>query len=119
MGRYSERRGCGREDGGGQIKPREDVLRLEWLNDQWRAGVLPDSGSDAGHRVRAAARGSGSHSHHLSRSDARLRRAAGETLTRCFRLCEAAADRALALAEAGAVRYEHTWLVAILIVMLT
>jgi hypothetical protein len=38
VGRDPQRRGGGRQDGGIKGQPAEDLLRLEWRHEEWRAG---------------------------------------------------------------------------------
>src|SRR6266550_8027250 len=55
MGGDCPRTGCGGAHGGDQDESARNVVRVEWTDHQRDAGVLPDSGTDGGDRVRAPA----------------------------------------------------------------
>ena len=72
VGRHRHRRVWRAADGRDQGDIAADLVRVERPDDERQRGVFPDSGADAGDRVRAAAQHR-SHPHHLPRSDQRLR----------------------------------------------
>src|SRR6202035_4741846 len=70
------RTGGGGTLGGDQSESVRNLVRMERTDHQWDAGVLPDSRSDTGDRVRAPAPGrrpDEAHPHQLPGSDERLR----------------------------------------------
>src|ERR1700736_5265185 len=70
------RTGSGGAHGGDQGESARNVVRVERTDDQRDAGVLSDSGTDSGDRVRASAawwRPDDAHPYDLSGSDERLR----------------------------------------------
>src|SRR6267154_6793378 len=76
MGRDCPRTGCGCAHGGDQDESARNVVRVEWTDHQRDAGVLSDSGTDSGDRVRAPAawgRPDEPHPYDVSGSDERLR----------------------------------------------
>src|ERR1017187_5539445 len=85
MGRYRQRAVRGGAHGRNQGEHRGYVACLERSHHQRHACVLPDSGADAGDRVRAAAswwRSDDAHPHDLSRSNERLREKIGGEMKR-------------------------------------
>src|SRR5437016_5830060 len=76
MGGDCPRTGCGGAHGGDQDESARNVVRVEWTDHQRDAGVLPDSGTDSGDRVRAPAawgRPDEPHPYDVPGSDERLR----------------------------------------------
>src|ERR1700682_4170999 len=76
MGVDCQRTGSGGAHGGDQGESVRNVVRVERTDHQREAGVLSDSGTDAGDRVRAPAAGGRpdhAHPYDLPGSDERLR----------------------------------------------
>src|SRR5580700_2020729 len=76
MGGDYQRTGSGGAHGGDQGESFRNMVRVERTDHQWDAGVLPDSGTNRGDRVRAPApRGRPDHAHpyDLPGPDERLR----------------------------------------------
>src|SRR5258708_37523908 len=77
MGGDCQRTGSGGAHGGNQGEPVRNVVRVERVDHQRDAGVLSDSGTDTGDRVRAPAAGGrpdNAHPYDLPGSDERLRK---------------------------------------------
>src|SRR5712671_7207958 len=76
MGGDCQRTGSGGAHGGDQGESVRNVVRVERADHQRDAGILSDSGTDSGNRVRAPAawrRPDDAHSYDLPGSDERLR----------------------------------------------
>src|SRR5947207_8159450 len=84
MGGDYQRTGRGGAHGGDQDESVRNLVRVERTDNQRHAGVLPDSGTYAGDRVRAPAawgRPDDAHPYDLPRSDKRLREEVSGTLS--------------------------------------
>ena len=84
MGRHHRRRCLGGEDGGRQDDARRHLVRMGGRHHQRERRLLPHSGSERLHRVRAAGQREQhrSHPHHLSGSVQRLRGPGDRAMTR-------------------------------------
>src|SRR5580700_9659765 len=102
MGVDCQRTVGGRAHGGDQGESPGNVVRVERTDHQRNAGILSDSRTDAGHRVRASAVGrrpDHAHPYHLPRSDQRLRKEVSGALS--FLMRGTGVSALLALSVAG------------------